>query len=105
MLHTEEGLAIVLVDVSGTGVSAALLASTLQGMIYSHMVAGMSLPEIVGAVNRFLTHKLTGEKYATLVLARLRHDGSGAWSACLAPGGEIRTGGPYLANAKATTGP
>ena len=75
VVNTEDGLAIVLVDVSGKGVSAALLASTLQGMIYSHMVAGMPLREIVGAVNRFLTRKLTGEKYATLVLARLRRDG------------------------------
>ncbi len=75
VVNTEEGLAVVLIDVSGKGVSAALLASTLQGMVYSHMVAGMPLPEIVTAVNRFLTHKLTGEKYATLVLARLRRDG------------------------------
>jgi phosphoserine phosphatase RsbU/P len=75
VVNTEEGLAVVLIDVSGKGVSAALLASTLQGMVYSHMVAGMPLREIVSAVNRFLTHKLTGEKYATLVLARLRRDG------------------------------
>src|SRR4029077_17798137 len=34
-VNTEDGLAIVLADVSGKGVSAALLASTLQGMIYS----------------------------------------------------------------------
>ncbi|MGA9305901.1 MAG: GAF domain-containing protein, partial [Candidatus Sulfotelmatobacter sp.] len=34
-VHTKEGLAVVLADVSGKGVSAALLASTLQGMIYS----------------------------------------------------------------------
>lgn len=75
VVNTDQGLAVVLIDVSGKGVSAALLASTLQGMVYSHMVAGMPLTEIVGAVNRFLTHKLTGEKYATLVLARLRRDG------------------------------
>jgi phosphoserine phosphatase RsbU/P len=75
VVNTEQGLAVVLIDVSGKGVSAALLASTLQGMVYSHIVAGMSLPEIVSTVNRFLTHKLTGEKYATLVLARLRRDG------------------------------
>src|SRR5579871_2610958 len=36
---TKEGLAVVLADVSGKGVSAALLASTLQGMIYSHLIA------------------------------------------------------------------
>lgn len=75
VVNTEEGLAVVLVDVSGKGVSAALLASTLQGMIYSHLVAGMPLTEIVTAVNRFFTDKHIGEKYATLVLARLRRDG------------------------------
>ena len=72
---TKEGLAVVLADVSGKGVSAALLASTLQGMIYSHLVAGMPLREVVSAVNRFFTEKLVGEKYATLLLARLRRDG------------------------------
>ena len=36
-VNTDEGLAVVLADVSGKGVSAALLASTLQGMIYSQL--------------------------------------------------------------------
>jgi sigma-B regulation protein RsbU (phosphoserine phosphatase) len=72
---TRDGLAMVLADVSGKGVSAALLASTLQGMIYSHLVAGMSLLEVVTAVNRFFAEKMGGEKYATLLLARLRRDG------------------------------
>ena len=39
-VNTKEGLAVVLADVSGKGVSAALLASTLQGMIYSHLTRG-----------------------------------------------------------------
>src|SRR5690242_13894396 len=62
-INTEEGLAVVLADVSGKGVSAALLASTLQGMIYSQLTAGMPLIEIVTAANRFFTHKHIGEKY------------------------------------------
>ncbi|MFZ0860527.1 MAG: SpoIIE family protein phosphatase [Candidatus Sulfotelmatobacter sp.] len=74
-VNTKEGLAVVLADVSGKGVSAALLASTLQGMIYSHLIAGMSLLEVVTAVNRFFTEKMGGEKYATLLLVRLRRDG------------------------------
>ena len=74
-VNTEEGLALVLADVSGKGVSAALLASTLQGMIYSQLVAGMPLVEIVSGVNRFFTHKHIGEKYATLILARIRPEG------------------------------
>ena len=37
-------------------------------------------------------------------IARLRHDGSGVWFACLAGGGEIRIGRTYLANARTMTG-
>jgi sigma-B regulation protein RsbU (phosphoserine phosphatase) len=74
-VNTKEGLAVVLADVSGKGVSAALLASTLQGMIYSHLTAGMPLLEVVTAINRYCTDKLMGEKYATVLLARLRRDG------------------------------
>ena len=54
-VNTDDGLTVVLADVSGKGVSAALLASTLQGMIYSQLTAGMPLTEIVTAVNRFFT--------------------------------------------------
>jgi sigma-B regulation protein RsbU (phosphoserine phosphatase) len=74
-VNTEDGLALVLADVSGKGVSAALLASTLQGMIYSQLTARMPLTEIVAAANRFFTHKHIGEKYATLIVARIRRDG------------------------------
>jgi serine phosphatase RsbU (regulator of sigma subunit) len=74
-VNTEGGLTVVLADVSGKGVSAAILASTLQGMIYSQLTAGMKLTDIVAAVNRYFTHKEIGEKYATLVIARLQRDG------------------------------
>ena len=74
-VNTKEGLAVVLADVSGKGVPAAILASTLQGMIFSHLLAGMPLLDVVSAVNRFFTDKLVGEKYATVLLARLKRDG------------------------------
>ncbi len=74
-VNTKEGLTVVLADVSGKGVSAALLASTLQGMIYSQLISGMSLIEVVTAVNRFFAEKMGGEKYATVLLVRLRRDG------------------------------
>jgi phosphoserine phosphatase RsbU/P len=74
-VNTPDGLAIVVADVSGKGVSAALLASTLQGMVYSHLISGMPLTDIVAAVNRFFTYKHIGEKYATMILTRLRNDG------------------------------
>jgi serine phosphatase RsbU (regulator of sigma subunit) len=94
-VHTKEGLAVVLADVSGKGVSAALLAFSLQGMIYSHLLAGMPLTEVVSAVNRFFIDKLVGEKYATVLLARLRRDGELEYVNCghvpplLVCGGEV----------------
>jgi phosphoserine phosphatase RsbU/P len=92
---TKEGLAVILADVSGKGVSAALLATSLQGMIYSHLTSGMSLLDVVIAVNRFFTEKMMGEKYATLLLARLRRDGELEYVNCghvpplLVCGGEV----------------
>jgi phosphoserine phosphatase RsbU/P len=94
-INTKEGLAVVLADVSGKGVSAALLASTLQGMIYSHLSSGMPLLDVVVAVNNFFTAKLVGEKYATVLLARLRRDGDLEYVNCghvqplLVCGGEV----------------
>ena len=94
-VSTKEGLAVVLADVSGKGVSAALLASTLQGMIYSHLSAGMPLLGVVTAVNRFFTEKLVGEKYATVLLVRLKRDGELEYVNCghvpplLVCGGEV----------------
>jgi len=72
---TTDHFAVVVADVCGKGVSAALLASTLQGMVYSHLVAQMPLADIVAAVNRFFTQKHLGEKYATVVIARISRTG------------------------------
>src|SRR5271155_3470200 len=94
-VNTKEGLAVVLADVSGKGVSAALLASTLQGMVISQLISGTPLLEVVSAVNRFFTEKLVGEKYATVLLARLRRDGDLEYVNCghvpplLVCGGEV----------------
>lgn len=74
-VNTPEGLVAILADVSGKGVAAALLASIMQGMIYSHLGSGMPLTEVVTAVNRFFTQKQIGEKYATMIVARLGPDG------------------------------
>lgn len=94
-VFTKDGFAVVLADVSGKGVSAALLASSLQAMIYSHLVAGLSLIEVVTAVNLFFAEKMGGEKYATLLLARLKRDGELEYVNCghvpplLVCGGEV----------------
>lgn len=71
VVPTENGVAIVITDVCGKGVSAALLASILQGMIYSHLCAHVPLPEIASSTNRFLCQKALGEKYATVFIGHL----------------------------------
>jgi len=75
VVNTDDGLAVVLADVSGKGVSAAVLASTLQGMVYAHLHARMPLTDIMTSVNRFFTQKHLGEKYATVIITKVRRDG------------------------------
>jgi sigma-B regulation protein RsbU (phosphoserine phosphatase) len=75
LVYTSKCLSLVVADVSGKGVAAAVVASTLQGMFYSHLSEDSSLPEMIGTVNRFLFEKIGGQKYATVVIARLYPDG------------------------------
>ena len=75
LVCTDRALSLIVADVSGKGVSAAVVASILQGMLYSQLVQDASLPEMIGVVNRFLFEKIGGQKYATLVIARLLPDG------------------------------
>jgi serine phosphatase RsbU (regulator of sigma subunit) len=75
VIFTGDQLAVVVADVCGKGVSAALLASIIQGMLYLHLMQGRDLTEGVRAVNRFLCERNLGEKYATLLVARVQPDG------------------------------
>lgn len=74
VLLDEDKLSVVLVDVSGKGTSAAILASVLQGMLYVQLETGRPLAEIADSVNQYLCKKAVG-KYATMVLASLHRDG------------------------------
>jgi len=62
-----------IVDVSGKGAGAALLAALLQGALF--MATG-SLAETVARLNRFLLDRQQGEQYATLFVATLHKDGT-----------------------------
>jgi serine phosphatase RsbU (regulator of sigma subunit) len=75
LVNTDQGLSLIVADVSGKGVSAAVVASILQGMLYSHLAEDAKLAEMIGTVNRFLFEKIGGQKYATLVIARLSPTG------------------------------
>jgi serine phosphatase RsbU (regulator of sigma subunit) len=72
---TDTGLYLVLADICGKGVSAAILASILQGMIYSQLIAHVPLVEIASAVNKFLCVKKLGEKYATIDVLCVKPNG------------------------------
>jgi serine phosphatase RsbU (regulator of sigma subunit) len=67
-------LSVALVDVSGKGTSAAILASILQGMLYVQLEGGRPLADIAVSLNDYLCRKAVG-KYATMVLACLHSDG------------------------------
>ena len=94
VLSQEDTLSVALVDVSGKGMSAAILASTLQGMLYVQLQAGRPLSEIAAAVNDYLCNKNVG-KYATMLLFRLQVDGQMEYINCghisprLCVGGEV----------------
>jgi len=75
VISGEDTLNVVLVDVSGKGISAAILASTLQGMLHVQLEAGQPLDAIARATNRYLCQKAVG-KYATMLLLRLHQDGT-----------------------------
>ncbi|MFB3915764.1 MAG: SpoIIE family protein phosphatase [Terriglobales bacterium] len=71
VIATDKDIAVVVADICGKGVSAALLASILQGIIYAQLMSSVSLADIAEGTNRFLCQKDLGEKYATLIIARL----------------------------------
>jgi serine phosphatase RsbU (regulator of sigma subunit)/pSer/pThr/pTyr-binding forkhead associated (FHA) protein len=70
----EDCVCATIVDVSGKGVSAAIVAATLEGIIHAQLLARQSLVEIAAMVNHFLCTRDVG-KYATMVIARLFADG------------------------------
>jgi len=70
----EECVCVTVVDVSGKGVSAAIVAATLQGILHAQLLARQSFPEIAAMVNQFLCTRNVG-KYATMIVLRLFPDG------------------------------
>jgi serine phosphatase RsbU (regulator of sigma subunit) len=81
VLDTPDGLYVVVADISGKGVSAALLASTLQGLVHAQILAGQPLGHIAMFANRYICKKSV-KKYATLVLLKLAPDGSVEYINC-----------------------
>lgn len=72
---SSDAITVMVADVSGKGVSAALLASVIHGMFYAQFSSGADLVETVVSVNRFLCSRVAGRRYATLLVAQLERGG------------------------------
>jgi sigma-B regulation protein RsbU (phosphoserine phosphatase) len=92
VIATPDGLYIVIADISGKGVSAAILASTLQGLLYGLLLAGQPLADIADVANRYICEKNV-QKYATMILVKLDRDGTFEYVNC----GHVQ---PLLANSE-----
>jgi sigma-B regulation protein RsbU (phosphoserine phosphatase) len=69
--------AAVVVDVAGKGVSSALLASLLQGILLG--AAPEAAADTLARANRFLVERTGGDKYATLFFCTVSRQGELRW--------------------------
>jgi phosphoserine phosphatase RsbU/P len=66
---------LVVADVSGKGVSSALLASLLQGALITATDEPIAMTHRMERLNRFLLDRTGGEKYATVFYGLVHQDG------------------------------
>jgi serine phosphatase RsbU (regulator of sigma subunit)/pSer/pThr/pTyr-binding forkhead associated (FHA) protein len=71
---------VVIADVSGKGVSSALLASLLQGAFMVASDGESEIERLMGRVNRYLYERTKGEKYATVFYCTVDASGLLRWS-------------------------
>ncbi len=80
-LADDQSLTVVVADVSGKGISAAILASTMQGMLHALLRAHQPLDQIASALNLYICEKDVG-KYATMAIFCLHPDGTAEYINC-----------------------
>ena len=71
---------LVVTDVSGKGVSSALLAALLQGCFLIASNAQPDIEQMMSRINLFLNERTEGEKYATVFYCIVHADGTLAWA-------------------------
>jgi sigma-B regulation protein RsbU (phosphoserine phosphatase) len=77
-LHLETGQMVgVLADVSGKGISAALLSALIQGALDMEFRSTRCASEVLNRVNVFLCEKSASNRFATLFLFVIDKDGNG----------------------------
>jgi serine phosphatase RsbU (regulator of sigma subunit) len=72
--------AAVVMDVSGKGVSSALLAALLQGCFLTGGMRAQDIEQTMARINLFLYERTEGEKYATVFYSTIQADGTLLWS-------------------------
>ena len=77
---TPDCYAAVIADVSGKGVSAALLAALLQGAFLLASEGPAQIDQVMAHVNHFLSERTKGEKYATVFYCTVENSGTLRWS-------------------------
>jgi serine phosphatase RsbU (regulator of sigma subunit) len=75
-----ERYAAVIADVSGKGVSSALLAALLQGAFLLASEGASQLEQVMAHINHFLNERTKGEKYATVFYCTIDRNGVLRWS-------------------------
>jgi len=76
VIPVDDGFVAIVADVSGKGMSAALLASIIQGMMYAQLKNGSSIVDSVMTVNSFLCSRVSGQKYVTLIALHYKDGGA-----------------------------
>jgi len=72
MVQREDGVLVVMVaDVSGKGIAAALLTASLEALAAGPIDAGMPLNDVCRRVSRLLYQRTPPEKYATAFFAEI----------------------------------
>lgn len=74
VIALDDSICAVIVDVSGKGITAAIVAATMQGILHAQLLSRQPLAQIASLVNEFLCTRNVG-KYATMVIVRLFADG------------------------------
>lgn len=77
---TDDCYASVIADVSGKGVSSALLAALLQGAFLLASEGPVQVEQVMGRVNHFINDRTRGEKYATVFYCTVERNGMLRWS-------------------------
>jgi phosphoserine phosphatase RsbU/P len=69
----------VLADVSGKGISASLLSSTLLGCLQMQLRASVPVQEAVSRLNRFLCEKSSASRFVTMFVFTVDTEGCGKY--------------------------